>query len=1015
MNWRIGAVFVAALVGLQLFAVAATQLSSYLTTERVLMGHAQQIMRDVADDTIAHVRHFLAPASAAADLTERLAKNDIVRSDSVAELERYLFEQLTSAPQVSGIYYGTITGEFYFVTMDASVENARYMTKLITYDAGSRKVEKIWRDPDFAEIRRTIDTEDPYDPRVRPWYMKALATGRLNWTDPYIFFTSGNPGITVSSPVVAPDGMVRGVVGADIEIQELSSFLAGLKIGQHGRAFIMSRDGDVIAFPDGDKIKQNDPAGEDGPRFTQIDELDAPTSRAAFAALGSNSALNDLETERFASFEADGEPHHAIFVPLPSDDWPWVVAIHIPENDYLGSIKDNQRDNALLAGAIALLTCLVGYAIARSLGKPLARLQAKAESITAGDLSRSSAVESAFSEIQSVATAFESLFAWLRKRDQDNSDLTAELRDANEQLEQRVADRTTALRTEIEEHRETSAALRRARDAANAANQAKSAFLSNMSHELRTPLNAIIGFSELLLDGEEGSFDEASSRQFIETIHSSGRHLLSLINDILDLSKVEAGHMELMLDECDVPSLVEQTLSTVQPLAARSSITLESDVEAAPGFVADTGKLKQILYNLLSNAIKFTPNDGTVTVTVRRRDDGLQLTVADTGIGISEENQERIFQEFQQIDIGPDRHFEGTGLGLTLSRRFAELHGGSIWVESTLGEGSEFHVFLPARLAPAEQGDGSLDLERSFDELSSSPLNLEGPDVLVVEDDLRAANLLSHYLRRGGYVPHVESNGDRVLERARRLQPAAITLDVLLPTQDGWEVLRALKRDPDTRDIPVIIASVVDNRDLGFALGATDYFVKPVDREALIARLDRLALSSEARWREVSVLIVDDEPDAVELLARMLEQQSFAVVRAYSGDEGIEKAIEANPDLILLDLMMPDVSGFDVVDRLRAQPATSDTPIIIVTAKELTAEDKARLNGHVTALLQKGAFAAVDLVSWLNKILAQSRHDGEVGVNGERGPASDHPRRRRSADQYAARTDDAAARRTSSD
>ena len=502
--------------------------------------------------------------------------------------------------------------------------------------------------------------------------------------------------------------------------------------------------------------------------------------------------------------------------------------------------------------------------------------------------------------------------------------------------------------------------------ALDAANRHKSEFLATMSHELRTPLNSIIGFSELLLDSPDDGFDPTTV-QFLETIHSSGRHLLALINDILDLSKVEAGHMELVLEAVNVAELVAAALSTLRPLADRTAVKLEMDVPADLEVVADAGKFKQILYNLLSNGIKFTPDGGSVGVAARWLDGGIEVTVTDTGIGIAPEHQERIFMEFQQVDAGPDRHFEGTGLGLALTRRFVELHGGNIWVESEPGKGSRFIVFLPDHELPAameaeEFGVPSMPAAGEAD---------EDPLVLVVEDDPRAAQLLTLYLRRGGYRALLATSGEEALVMAREHQPAAITLDILLPTLDGWEVLRALKRDETTRDIPVIIASVAEDRELGFALGATDYFVKPVEREALLARLDRFAFTRRARYRQVEVLVVDDEPASVDLLTAMLEPVGFRIHKAYGGAEGVDVALRRRPELILLDLMMPDVSGFDVVDALRADPSTQETPILVITAKDITAEDKRRLNGRVTALLQKGTFAAVDLIDWLDRTLEQ--------------------------------------------
>jgi signal transduction histidine kinase/CheY-like chemotaxis protein len=516
------------------------------------------------------------------------------------------------------------------------------------------------------------------------------------------------------------------------------------------------------------------------------------------------------------------------------------------------------------------------------------------------------------------------------------------------------------------------AALEQQNRALEEATRLKSEFLANMSHELRTPLNAIIGFSELLLDAPVGDADEGTT--YLQTIHSSGEHLLALINDILDLSKVEAGKMELHPEPFVVADVVATALATVESLAVRKGITLSADAESAGELVADPGRFKQVLYNLLSNAIKFTPENGRVSVEARSVAAGVQLTVIDTGIGIAPEDQQKIFSEFQQVDGSASRRHDGTGLGLALTRRFVELHGGRIWVESELGRGSRFHVVLPA----SERGRPSPAILPP--QVFSADVDLGRPLVLVVDDDPRAANLLSLHLGRGGYRTEVAVDGVDALAQARARAPFAITLDIDLPRVDGWEVLRTLKHDAQTRDIPVVVVSVVDDEQLGYALGAVDYFVKPVDRQALLARLDRFNFTRSARIRDTSVLIVDDDPDAVELLAGMLGPAGFRVLRAGGGEEGIATALAERPDLILLDLTMPEVSGFTVVDALKSDPTTRDIPILVVTARELTDPDRAMLQDHVATVFQKGTFARVDLLTLLDDVARRMEAREEVAV-----------------------------------
>jgi signal transduction histidine kinase/DNA-binding response OmpR family regulator len=494
------------------------------------------------------------------------------------------------------------------------------------------------------------------------------------------------------------------------------------------------------------------------------------------------------------------------------------------------------------------------------------------------------------------------------------------------------------------------------------ASRLKSEFLANMSHELRTPLNAILGFSELLQDGGE----TADTRQvYLRTIHDSGAHLLALINDILDLAKVEAGRMDLYLEEVDAPEIVGGVVATIQPLAERKHITVAALSDDGLRLTADAGKVKQILYNLLSNAIKFTPEGGLVTIRTSAAGEIIRFSVTDTGIGIAEQDQERVFHEFQQVDGAASRHYEGTGLGLALTRRFAELHGGRIWLESRLGHGSTFHVEIPAQPLKPEQ---LVSTDGMLLPLGAVSMNGAAPLVLVVEDDAKSANLLCAYLTREGYRSHVVADGLDVLDQARSLQPVAITLDILLPNVDGWELLRLLKADESTRDIPVVITSVVDDEHLGYALGAADYIVKPVERQTLLTRLAAHTLTAQLKDREVRVLVVDDNPAAVELLSGMLAPIGFTVLRAYGGTEGIAVATETLPEVILLDLMMPEVSGFDVVAALKGDARTRDIPILIVTAKEMTVAEKNQLNGQVSAILAKGSSVRMDLLTWLRQI-----------------------------------------------
>ena len=495
------------------------------------------------------------------------------------------------------------------------------------------------------------------------------------------------------------------------------------------------------------------------------------------------------------------------------------------------------------------------------------------------------------------------------------------------------------------------------------ADRHKSLFLASMSHELRTPLNAILGFSELLIDAPDGQFPVATRTRFLQQIHSSGKHLLGLINDILDLSKIEAGQMELRLQTVLVSEVVAQVLSTVEPLAAQKQITIKTGEMSAGEITADAGKLKQMLLNLVANAVKFTPDGGEVTVTSTRLEKTVEIAVADNGIGIALKDHSRVFQGFQQVDSGMERQQSGTGLGLHLTRRFAALHGGDVLIDSQLGKGSVFTITLPIQQALQTTHPKGQSINGEVDRTDRRPL------VLVVEDDPAAAELLTRQIDQAGFQTTVARTGSEALAKAREHKPDAITLDILLPDLDGWEVLTRLKRAEETSDIPVVVVSVVDNPELGMALGALDYFVKPVPAKELMNRLSRFKFQGKS-GKQMTVLVVDDEEANREWLQGVLEPAGFAVTLASGGKEAIDLARSSLPDLVLLDLMMPEVTGFDVVEALRDKASTRAIPIMVLTAKTLTEGDIKQLNGHVSTILRRGSTGAADLLGLLRQVVA---------------------------------------------
>jgi signal transduction histidine kinase/CheY-like chemotaxis protein len=516
------------------------------------------------------------------------------------------------------------------------------------------------------------------------------------------------------------------------------------------------------------------------------------------------------------------------------------------------------------------------------------------------------------------------------------------------------------------------------------ASQAKSDFLASMSHELRTPLSAILGFSELMRQEENDGESVRVPLEWVEHIHRGGEHLLALINDVLDLAKVEAGRLELRPEALDLRMAVAETVNGIRPLAERKRLVVESSVPAL-AVLADRGRFRQILYNLLSNAIKYTPDAGTVRIEAEEGDGEVRVSVVDTGVGIAPEDQALVFEEFRQVG-DPSERQAGTGLGLALTRRLVEAHGGRIELHSTRGEGSRFTVILPAapaagvrpggEIAPAE---GALPAEPrpAGDGTSRRPDRVE---ILVIEDDPSTVRLLREYLEPAGYTVTVAPTGEAGLALAKKRRPAAVVLDVLLPGVDGWEVLRRLKAEDGLRDVPVVIVTVVDERGIGLALGAMDYLVKPVEREALLACLARYTLTSKVRERRVRILAVDDEPGGLALIRAALEPDGFEVVDATGGREALELMHKDGIDLVVCDLAMPDMDGFEVIAALKANPDTAAVPILVCTARDLSAADKERLNGKIVGTVVKGADAREGLRQWLARVAPlPGRHGGDGG------------------------------------
>jgi len=531
-----------------------------------------------------------------------------------------------------------------------------------------------------------------------------------------------------------------------------------------------------------------------------------------------------------------------------------------------------------------------------------------------------------------------------------------QLRRSHEHLEMLVQERTKELEQATDE-------ARRARDAAEAANRTKSTFLANMSHELRTPLNAVIGYSELVQE----EMADLGQQQFVpelEKIQAAGRHLLALINDVLDLSKIEAGKLDLYLEQFDVRELLDTIMATVQPLADCNGNRLELRIDGSLGTVrADLTRTRQVLLNLLSNACKFTEG-GVIELAAARcveaGHDWLELRVRDTGIGMSPEQLDTVFDAFRQADASTTRKYGGTGLGLAISRKFCEMMGGRLVAESHAGEGSIFTVRIPAQVRAA----ASAAPPDSDGAMAPHPDAFEAK-VLVIDDDPAVGELLGQLLRRDQLGVVAAGSGPEGVRLATEIQPLAIILDVLMPGVDGWAVLQQLKAEPATASIPVIMLTVTEERGLAYALGAADHLTKPVDRQRLLAAV-RKSISGE---QQATILVVEDDEATRHIVARSLRREGWSVTTAINGRDALDELAKGAPSVILLDLMMPEMDGFEFLRRCQQTEGLQRIPVVVMTAKTLTEEERLLLNGWAEKVFEKGSFDERELLSQVRDLV----------------------------------------------
>ena len=742
-----------------------------------------------------------------------------------------------------------------------------------------------------------------------PKFTEAVA--RKVYYGPVYFRRESEPYMTLA---IAGTRRDAGVSVAEVNLKLIWDVVSQIKVGERGHAYVVDAQGRLIAHPDISLVLRN----TDMSRLAQVS--------AARAATGASGGASERVQE---SEDISGRKVLTAYAPVAPLGW--LVFVELPATEaYAPLYAALQRLGVVLLAALGFAV-LAGMFLAGRMVGPIQALRAGAERIGGGDLSQRIRIKTG-DELEALADQF--------------NDMAGRLQESYAGLEQKVEERTR----EVEEKSRQ----------LEMASQHKSQFLASMSHELRTPLNAIIGLTEMMVSNA-ARFGTEKAAEPLRRVHRAGSHLLGLINQVLDLSKIEAGKLELSPDLVALAPLITEVVDTARPLAEQNNNRLVvKSQENLGSLTVDPMRLRQILLNLLSNACKFT-KQGEVTLLARKvidQGNWIEFTVSDTGIGMTPEQQAKLFEEFTQADSSTARQYGGTGLGLAITRKLARMMGGDVTLTSEAGKGSTFTVRLPASTDVSAEAPISPDRGRST----------RADCVLVIDDDATARELISDHLKAEGFSVVTAAGGMEGLKLAKELQPTAITLDVMMPDLDGWSVLAALRQNPELADIPVIMVSIVDEHRRGIALGAAGYLTKPIDRE----RLHQLVRRFMAPAGPTRVLMVEDDAVQRERMLGWLERPQWIVREAANGREALSLLREEKPDVILLDLMMPEMDGFEVVAALQKDAGWRDIPVIVITSLDLNAKDRERLNSGVQSVLVKEKFRPEDLVERIRR-LVQSR------------------------------------------
>lgn len=785
---------------------AITVSSSYITSQRVLMSHARDIMENIAEFAMEQAKHHLSLAHGAAHLTKRLISADVVSNDinRMKALERYFFDQMAIYPHFAGIYFGATNGDFYYVNRSSLHTPGGYRTKIIRHSDGSRQVDLIYRDRDLNIITREKDPNDTYDPRLRPWYKKATREGDIVWTDPYVFFTSQKPGITIAEPVYQSDSSLKGVVGVDISIDQLSTFIAKLRIGKNGKAFLLNRNMDVVAFPDLAKITRANALSPGKTRLVKINEIDDTLSRKAFDAVNWQKDAEGqliINSPHFAKFENVGKSYHVMFSPFSDRQWPWIIGIYLPEDDYLGEIKANRLFNIFVTIAISIVTTFIALIMARGIIKPIAELERESRAIRNHELDNINNVSSIYKEIQETADSFACMKESLISYEKEKSKLEKQIQHSQKM-------------------------------------EAIGTLAGGVAHDFNNILYPILGYTEMAIDE---TAEESPARESLDEIMTAAQRARKLVEQILTFSRLDhQGRIPLKMQ-----GAIKEALNLLRAtLPATIEVVQRIDENCGPVLV-DPTQIQQVVMNLCTNAFHaMQDHGGTLTVSLEETqiasDDlpanlnpvtYIKLTVTDTGYGMSKDIIERVFEPyFSTKKIG-----EGTGMGLAVVHGIIKGYDGDIQVYSEPGNGTTFNVYLPRIYKDIETSD-------------KTPTSIQKGDesILLIDDEDQITRMLKQMLTSLGYRVNAVSDPIEALEIFEN-DPQAFDLvitDMTMPKITGDLLsMEVLKIRPD---IPVILCTgfskLIDEGRVR-EIGIKKLIMKPVIKSE-IARAIREVLES---------------------------------------------------------------------------------------------------------------------------------------------------------------------------